>query len=150
MIEQRFGAKLNGPGDELGLGVLVEGREETIPSGLPHIVTVESEPDQRMNTKSGVPRSVDDAVIKPILVACAVQAYVSALELGSDILEFTLESIGALTAGNCVRKPEETNLGLVVGPPAIERRRNTGGRLKPERWEAAVPIRGGGSGRVFC
>ena len=40
-------------------------------------------------------RSNDD-VLEPILVACAVQTDVSAVELGSDVLEFAPKSIEAL------------------------------------------------------
>ena len=36
------------------------------------------------------------SALESILIACAVQADVSAVESGSDVLEFALESVGAL------------------------------------------------------
>ena len=39
VIGQGLGTELNGPGDELGLGVAMESREQGIPAGLPIIVT---------------------------------------------------------------------------------------------------------------
>ena len=74
-------------------------------------------PDQGVNTKSGIPGGVNDIVtrfrshqlndagsrsrghdvLKPFLVACTIQTDVSAIEPGSDILEFALEGRRALT-----------------------------------------------------
>ena len=39
VIGQGLGTELNGPGDELGLGVAMESREQGIPAGLPLVVT---------------------------------------------------------------------------------------------------------------
>ena len=43
MIEQRLGTELNGPGDKLGLGVVLESFEKAVPAGLPLVVAVKSE-----------------------------------------------------------------------------------------------------------
>ena len=73
-------------------------------------------PDQRMNAQAGIPGRINDVItrirasqingartdqmirsaLESILIACAVQADVSAVESGSDVLEFALESVGAL------------------------------------------------------
>jgi len=45
VIEQGLRAELNSPGDELGLGVVVESVEKIVPAGLPDVATVESELD---------------------------------------------------------------------------------------------------------
>jgi hypothetical protein len=69
-----------------------------------------------MNAKASVPRGINDIVarigtgqmdgtrtdreirngLKTVLVACAVKTDVSAVELGTDILELAVESLGAL------------------------------------------------------
>ena len=43
LVEQGLRTELNGPGDKLGLGVILESREERIPAGLPRVATIKSE-----------------------------------------------------------------------------------------------------------
>jgi len=43
MIEQGLGTELNGPGDKLGLGVVLESIEETVLAGQPLLVAIKSE-----------------------------------------------------------------------------------------------------------
>jgi len=43
MVEQGLRAELDGPSDELGLGVIVEGREEAVSAGLPDAAAIKTE-----------------------------------------------------------------------------------------------------------
>ena len=87
MIVQGLRAELDGPGDKLGLGVIVEGRKEAVSAGLPDAAAIKAElegvkgqcnvrqringpmdtqkephPDQSVNAKSSVPCGVDNIV----------------------------------------------------------------------------------------
>ena len=43
VIVQGFGTELDGPGNELGLGVIVEDRKEAVPASLPHVAPIKAE-----------------------------------------------------------------------------------------------------------
>ena len=47
MIEQGFGTELDGPGDKLGLGVIVESRKKSVPASLPYVAVIKTELERR-------------------------------------------------------------------------------------------------------
>lgn len=53
VVKQGLGTELNGPSDELGLGVALESREKSVPAGFPGVITVKAELERvkgRLNT----------------------------------------------------------------------------------------------------
>jgi len=71
VIEQRLGTELNGPSDELGLGVVMESCEEAVPAGFPDVATIESELDKvkgqngLMDREKNLPRSRREHQVQP-------------------------------------------------------------------------------------
>lgn len=54
VVEQGLGTELNGPRDELGLGVALESCEKAVPPGLPDVATVKPKLDREQSRQTGL------------------------------------------------------------------------------------------------